>query len=113
MEIDYYQLGQRVRKYRRARDWSQEQLAEKVFISVPHMSHIETGNTKLSLQVFVDLARALEVSADDLLGNNETGCKIAVSELASLLDSCTPEQAHVISEVAKSTKAALERYYIE
>ena len=37
----------------------EEQLAEKVDISTTHMSHIETGSTKLSLQVFGELAEAL------------------------------------------------------
>ena len=49
--IDYYEIGQRVRKFRKAYGLSQEELAEKIGISTTHMSHIETGNTKLSLQV--------------------------------------------------------------
>ena len=49
--LDYYKIGQRIRKFRKAYNLSQEQLAEKVGISTTHMSHIETGNTKLSLPV--------------------------------------------------------------
>ena len=49
--MDYYKIGQRIRKYRKARQLSQEQLAEQIGISTTHMSHIETGNTKLSLPV--------------------------------------------------------------
>ena len=48
--MDYYKIGQRVRALRRGRDLSQEALAERVGISVTHMSHIETGNTRLSLR---------------------------------------------------------------
>lgn len=47
--MDYYAIGQRVRKFRKSQNLSQEQLAELVNISTTHMSHIETGNTKLSL----------------------------------------------------------------
>ena len=65
--IDYYEIGQRVRKFRKAYGLSQEELAEKIGISTTHMSHIETGNTKLSLQVLVDLSLALEVKTDELL----------------------------------------------
>ena len=65
--MDYYAIGQRIRKIRKAHQLSQEALAEKVNISVTHMSHIETGNTKLSLPVLVALAAALEVRTDDLL----------------------------------------------
>ena len=48
--MDYYAIGQRIRKFRKACGLSQEELAEKVGISTTHMSHIETGNTKLSLR---------------------------------------------------------------
>lgn len=47
--MDYYEIGQRIRKMRKAHEFSQEELAEKIGISTTHMSHIETGNTKLSL----------------------------------------------------------------
>lgn len=68
--MDYYKIGQKIRKYRKANGLSQEQLAGRIGISVTHMSHIETGNTKLSLPVFVDIAKALEVQTDDLLCEN-------------------------------------------
>ena len=68
--MDYYKIGQQIRKLRKAHGFSQEELAEKVDISVTHMSHIETGNTKLSLPVFLDIAQVLEVSTDELLGES-------------------------------------------
>lgn len=40
--MDYYKIGQRIRKFRKAYHLSQEQLAEKVGISTTHMSHVET-----------------------------------------------------------------------
>ena len=57
--MDYYAIGQRIRKVRKAQGLSQEQPAERVQISVTHMSHIETGNTKLRLSVPVDPATTL------------------------------------------------------
>ena len=65
--MDYHKIGQKIRKIRKAHGLSQEELAERIGISTTHMSHIETGNTKLSLQVFVDIAAALEVRTDELL----------------------------------------------
>lgn len=46
--MDYYEIGQRIRRIRKAKGISQEVLAEKVGIFTTHMSHIETANTKLS-----------------------------------------------------------------
>ena len=65
--MDYYEIGQRIRKMRKAHEFSQEELAEKIGISTTHMSHIKTGNTKLSLPVLVAISLALEVQTDDLL----------------------------------------------
>ena len=65
--MNYYEIGQRIRKYRKAYSLSQEQLADKVGISPTHMSHIETGNTKLSLPVLVKISKALSVQTDELL----------------------------------------------
>lgn len=67
--MNYAEIGQRIRKYRKQQNLSQEQLAEKIGISTTHMSHIETGSTKLSLPVLVDLAINLKVKTDCLLFN--------------------------------------------
>lgn len=69
--MDYYEIGQRIRKIRKARGLSQEQLAAMTGISTTHMSHIETANTKLSLQVFADIANALSVQTDALLHDQQ------------------------------------------
>ena len=108
--MDYYKIGQRIRKYRKAKGLSQEELAEKVNISVTHISHIETGNTKLSLSVFVDLANALEVQADDLLMDAPCDRSRAINELSEVLDACSPQQIRIITDVVKATKVALDKY---
>ena len=108
--MDYYKIGQKIRKYRKAYGLSQEQLAEQIGISVTHMSHIETGNTKLSLPVFVDIARVLEVQTDDLLYDFLSDRKASFNELAEALENCTPQQTRVIIDVARATKIALEKY---
>lgn len=110
--MDYYQIGQRIRKIRKAHKLSQDELASKVGISTTHMSHIETGNTKLSLPVLVDLADALQVRVDDLLFDSPRDSVSSTSdELQQLLDGCNSQQAKVILDIAKSAKTALEKYY--
>lgn len=106
--MDYYKIGQRIRKYRKARGLSQEQLSEKIGISVTHMSHIETGNTKLSLPVFVSLAEALDVQTDDFLHDEIGGRRIAISEIKDLLDCASTEQVRIISDIIKATKRSLD-----
>lgn len=109
--MDYYAIGQRIRKIRKARGLSQEQLAEKVGISTTHMSHIETANTKLSLAVFVDIAEALETQTDALLyDDSRESVSRSLEELSRLLEGCDAKQARIITEIAKATKESLDAY---
>ena len=110
--MDYYKIGQQIRKLRKAHGFSQEELAEKVDISVTHMSHIETGNTKLSLPVFLDIAQVLEVSTDELLGESgyESSSK-ALSEIAAVLECCSAKEVKVIAEIVKSVKISMDKYF--
>lgn len=107
--MDYYEIGQQIRKIRKAHNLSQEELAEMVNISTTHMSHIETGNTKLSLPVLVDIATALDVRTDDLL-HCRTSTGSIIDEIAAVLEGCSVQKAKVIADVVKSTKLALDKY---
>lgn len=108
--MDYYKIGQRIRKYRKACNLSQEELAEKVEISIPHLSHIETGNTKLSLPVLVNIAEVLNVKTDDLLYDTPNNTVKLKGEIIDILDSCTSKDLAVISDIIKATKISLEKY---
>ena len=109
--MDYYKIGQKIRKIRKAHGLSQEDLAERVNISTTHMSHIETGNTKLSLHVLVDIAAALEVRTDDLLNDSTAVTTGSVlDEIAAVLERCTTQEAKVIADVVKSTKLSMDKY---
>lgn len=109
--MDYYEIGQRIRKIRKARGLSQEQLAEKVEISTTHMSHIETANTKLSLPVFIALAEALEVQTDALLYDQpKDSVSNAFHDIVTILESCNANQARAIAEIIKAAKQALDTY---
>ena len=108
--MDYYKIGQKIRKYRKAMGMSQEQLAEKVGISTTHMSHIETGNTKLSLPVLVDISKVLEVRTDDLLFDAPSEKGLSIKELTDILETCTAEETRVITDMAKALKTSFDKH---
>ena len=108
--MNYCEIGRKIRRYRKAKGLSQENLAELVNISVTHLSHIETGNTKLSLQVFVDLAKALEVQTDDLLYEQTLGKSKAINELSETLDSCSAQQTRIIVDTVKALKVSMDKH---
>ena len=109
--MNYYEIGQRIRKCRKAQQLSQEELAEKIGISTTHMSHIETGNTKLSLPVLVALADELEVRTDDLLfATPEGGRSAEIEELLSIFDDCTTQQIKVLHDIIKAAKVSMNKH---
>lgn len=65
-------LGSNIRKYRKNFGWTQADLAEKSGISVPFMTQIELGRKSASLEVVQNIASALNVSYEQLFGENNT-----------------------------------------
>jgi transcriptional regulator with XRE-family HTH domain len=61
------QFGARVRTLRKAKELSQEQLAERTGLHRTYIGGIERGERNVSLINIVRLANALEVSPSDLL----------------------------------------------
>lgn len=59
-------LGKKIQKLRKSLDLTQEELAEKIYISRTHMGHIEQGRKSPSLKVMEKLARTLRVKVSDL-----------------------------------------------
>lgn len=66
-EADYECIGERIRKARKEKNWSQKMLAEKCGISISFMGHIERGTRIMSLDTFVSLCNALGAGADEML----------------------------------------------
>lgn len=66
-QIEKYKLlGLNVSYYRRRRELTQEQLAEKVNIDRTHVGNLELARTGTSLDVIFDIADALEVPVHKL-----------------------------------------------
>lgn len=60
-------VGPAIKKWREARDLTQEQLAENLGKKKGHISSIENGHGNLSLPIFMKLCKVLDVPASRLL----------------------------------------------
>jgi transcriptional regulator with XRE-family HTH domain len=104
----YKKIGSRIREVRTKKGMSQAQLAEKAYISVPHVSEIECGKSKLRLSTFVFIAEALQVSADVLLRPNIPEVNsIYQGEFNDVLDDCSPAEMESILKIVKELKATM------
>lgn len=66
-ELDYTKIGMRIRQVRKAKGWSQDELAKKCGISMSFLGHIERGTRIMSLDTFANICIALGTHTDELL----------------------------------------------
>lgn len=111
MEINYIDIGKRIRRERKRQNLSQQSLAEISNLSPTNISHIERGATKLSLPTLVSISNALAVTPNDLLSDSIEACHdILLDELSALLKHCNPEDMKIVVEIVRTTVASLEKY---
>ena len=105
LDIDYKAIGLRIKAARVRKGYTQGSIAKLTGLSTPHISNIETGNTKLGLPTIIPLANVLDVSVDELLCDNiHRSEQIYCNELAGLIQDCSVDELHIISELAKVVK---------
>ena len=109
MDINYIDIGNRIRAKRLKKNLTQEKLAEMSSMSLQHMNGIENGKTKFSCGSIVRIANALEISIDELLCGSLTHCKPLIqNEFAELLSDCSHEEAMLILDTVKAMKKSMK-----
>ena len=72
--INYVNLGEKIKSTRKERGYTQEKLAEICDFSAAYCSQIETGRRMMSIETLVQVAEGLQTSADILIyGSTKDG----------------------------------------
>ena len=67
MDMNYKDLGRRIRMLRQKQHMTQEQLAEKIDMSASFLGHIERGSRVASLETLVKICNVLDTNPGFLL----------------------------------------------
>lgn len=110
--MDRIRLGERVRSARKRKGLTQAQLAELSGYFVQHISHIETGMTKLSIDCATKVSNELSVSMDYLLGDSLKKNEEAIIEerFETLLKEYNEEEKELVYNINVSMKENLLKY---
>lgn len=84
-------VGEKIRKLRREREWTQEELGERVQIDKRNVSKYETGHLNPSKKTVEKFAEAFGVSPVELLFDAKTEPSLAIED---------PELLNLFREVA-------------
>lgn len=102
MALDYSIIGERLKKARLAKGLTQEQLAEKLDVSVAFLSRAERGDVKINLTRISQLCDILDVSISNVITGTTSNSKNYLTEdFSDLLKNCPPEKLKLIYDIAK------------
>ena len=104
--IDYTAIGKRIQYYRLKKEFTQEYIAEKAGVSIPHLSRIENGSGKPSLQTLVNICNALNVTIDDIMQDNITASK---SKFSNKLYQITDE-LNMFTDIIQTIRSNADKY---
>ena len=105
---DLKAVGKRIQKARRAIGMSQVTLAEKLDISVSHLSDIENGKTNYGIDIFMAITETLQISADKLLRTTVPEVNaVYEDEVRGILDGCTSAEKESLVRMLKDMKGTI------
>ncbi len=111
MPINYKTLGKRISIARNSIGMTQEVLAERINCSTSYISYIETGSKHLSMDYFVEIANALDCTADELLIDQlDKSLIVKQHKFADLMQDCEDYEQQIIYDVLGATKISLRKY---
>ena len=108
MIFSYETIGRRIKEIRKKQGLTQLDLAERTDLSFTHISNVERGVKCISLETLINVANALNVTADVILSDCFTN-HVAVSkmECTQLFDDCNVYESRIMLDVAKEVKQSL------
>lgn len=94
-------MGNNIRKFRRARGWSLNELADKVGTTNQQISHLELGKRRLTVDWLMRVADALGCRPTDLAAIDSQVNK-REEQLLDLFRSLTPRRQKQVIDLAAS-----------
>ncbi|HCT90254.1 MAG TPA: XRE family transcriptional regulator [Lachnospiraceae bacterium] len=95
-------MGQKIKAAREQKGYTQEQLAERLNLSVQHVSVIERGVKAPKLETFIKIANELDVNADFLLSDQlAVSAQLEASELYDRMRAVSDREKERILKVVR------------
>lgn len=105
IELDFKIIGLRIQKRRTEKKMTQADLAERIDTNQKHLSRIEGGYHRCTLDIIVAIAKALDVSVDYLIADYEDSSNPStVQVIIDDIKGMTPKQLEMLQENIKTIK---------
>ena len=102
------QIGQVIRKYRKMKDMTQEEMANRLGVTAPAVNKWENGNSMPDITLLAPIARLLDISLDTLLSFREELTQEEIQDFVYTMNSMLREKS--IDEAFEWVKEKIEQY---
>ena len=112
--MNYKFLGEQIRKQRKLKKYTLEQLAEILDVSTTFIGQIERAKGVPSLETLVKIANALEISVDSLLFenlNSNSGDTHFLNKITELTETFTPREKNLVLKNIELLKEFKEKEF--
>ena len=110
-DVNYEQIGKRIKQYRQKAGLTQEQLAEKIDAATSTIAHAESGTSKPSLPLLLKAANALNITLDQLVCDNlPVASSYLERDIAEMLADCSVTEKQIIRDIIMATKDTFRRH---
>ncbi|MGI6006051.1 MAG: helix-turn-helix transcriptional regulator [Ruminococcus sp.] len=108
---DFKAMGQAIKRERKARGWTREQLGEKIDLAPRYIMSIENEGQHPSLQKFYEFVTMFQLSVDEFFFPKQTAERSSKRlQLDAILDQMSEQELIIISAVAREVKNAVAFY---
>ncbi|MBQ7761559.1 MAG: helix-turn-helix transcriptional regulator [Clostridia bacterium] len=102
MSIDYRLIGERIKAERKKRGLTQENLAEKLDVSIGYVSQVERGITKISLDLLAEISAILKCDIASLIVGSAVNSENYIkSDILTEISALDPQKRKLLFEFIK------------
>lgn len=102
MAVDFGVIGKRLKYARKKKCLTQDQLSEKMGVSIAYLSKVETGKIHINLERLSEICNLLDVTEGEILnGVSNTSKNYLDLEFYKLLNNCSTKDKKLVYNITK------------
>jgi len=99
--MEYKLIGKKIKKARNDKKLTQEELAEKLDLSVSYISQVESGKKKFNLKRIIEASEILEKPIEYFVEGYDVKNNNVITEITELLSKMDGSKIKLVSEIVK------------
>lgn len=103
--IDYkIEMGLRLKEHRKALHLTQEQMAEKLNVSIKHYGGVERGIAGLSIENLIEVSNILGIDLDYLIKGNASNHGTLPDRICEIYLNCPAEKRYLLLDILEASE---------